>query len=358
MKKIILLLLLVIVTATAYKLYGPGSGKPPMPTPQVVVFKAGTQIVTDQVEALGTAKSNESIDITPTVTETIAEIRFEDGQRVEQGDIIALLDQQEERAQLGAAKARLTENERELARLQTLLANKAAARRDYDERATLKEITQQEIKEIEARIENRTLRAPFDGVLGVRRLSVGALVQPGDLITTLDDVSSIKLDFTVPAIHIDMLAPGLTVKATSDAIRDKVFEGVIDSVNSRIDPVTHSVLVRALLPNKDGLIRPGLLMQVQLLNDQHEALVVPEESVMQRQSKHYLTLVVEDGTIEEREVHIGIRANGGVEITQGLKPGEQVVVRGMGNVRAGQKVTIQESWDTMKDSQFTPSPES
>jgi len=356
-KKTFFIVILAVAALIAYKFLHGGGGRPPMPTQPVVTLSAGKETVHDSVEALGTANANESIDITATVTETISEIRFQDGQHVKKGDIIVLLDQQEETAQLGAARAQLAENERELGRLKNLRANRAASQRDYDERATMRDVTLQQIKEIEARIEDRTLRAPFAGQLGVRRLSVGALVRPGDLITTLDDENAIKLDFTVPALYIDSLAPGLKVEATSDAIRDKVFEGVIDTVNSRIDPVTHSVLVRALLPNEEGLIRPGLLMQVTLLKDRREVLVVPEESVMQRQSKHYLMIVKDDNTVQEREVQIGIRKNGVVEITRGLQVGEKLIVRGMGSVRDGQQIVVQESWDKMKDSQFESTPE-
>ncbi|MBN67257.1 MAG: efflux transporter periplasmic adaptor subunit [Rickettsiales bacterium] len=323
------------------------------PTPSVIVIEVPTSTLTDTIEALGTANANESVDITANVTETIQSINFEDGQEVAEGDVIALLDQSEEQAQLEAAKAQQRENERELKRLKTLLANKATSKREYDERVTQREVTKQQIKEMEARIEDRTLRAPFDGVLGIRRLSVGALVQPGGLITTLDDVSQIKLDFTVPALALPDLRAGQAVSVIADAYPDRRFEGIIRTVNSRVDPVTHSVLVRAILPNDDGALRPGLLMRVELLRDKRDTILVPEESIIQRQSSHFLKIVGEDNKVEERTVQIGARQPGVVEITDGLSVGELVIVRGIASVRDGQDVTIQDTWTGLRDSQFS-----
>lgn len=304
--------------------------------------------ISDSVESLGTAMANESVDITANVTETISEIDFSDGQEVTKGDVIARLSQQEEAAQLAAAQARQKENRRELDRLNTLLKNKAAAQREYDERLTLIEVTKQEVEAIDARIADRTLRAPFDGVLGIRRVSVGALVQPGELITTIDDLSSIKLDFTVPSIYLSSLKVGTPIEAKAAGFENRVFRGEVASVNSRIDPVTRSVLVRALIPNEDATLKPGLLMQVTLLKDERQALVVPEESTIQRDNRHFVLVIGDDGAAEERQVQTGVRQPGMLEITDGLAAGEKVVTRGMGTVRAGQKVEIQRLWDEIR----------
>lgn len=302
----------------------------------------------DSVESLGTTQANESIDITPTVTESIAETRFNDGQSVEKGDIIVVLEQREEQAQLNAAKARLEENRRELRRLEELLKNKAAARRDYDERLTLIEVAKREVEEAEARIGDRTLRASFDGVVGIRRMSAGALVQPGQIITTLDDLSRIKLDFTVPSRFLTSLQEGVKINAVSDSMGEKVFTGEVASVNTRIDPVTRSILVRAYLPNEDRMLKPGLLMRVTLMRDEHEGLVVAEESITQRGTRDYLFVVKDDGTVEQREVILGTRRPGMVEVREGLQEGEKVITRGVNVVRVGQKVKIARLWETIR----------
>lgn len=311
----------------------------------LTIYRTG---IFDSVESLGTTQANESIDITPTVTERISDIRFSDGQQVTRGDIIAVLEQDEELAQLEAAKARQLENQRELRRLQELLKNKAAAKRDYDERLTQIEVANREVEEVQARIEDRTLRAPFNGILGIRRLSVGALVQPGQLLTTLDDVSSIKLDFAVPSLFLSSVQPGVAIEAYSNALGNRAFKGEVASVNTRIDPVTRSVLVRALLPNDDGQLRPGLLMRVTLLRNEREGLVTAEESIVQRGREYYVFVIKDDGTVEQRQVTVGTRRPGLAEITQGLAEGEKVIVRGVNVVREGQKVNIAKLWDSIR----------
>lgn len=333
------------------------NGKDPKILP-VEVIAVYEETISDHIESLGTTLANESVNITATVSETLAEINFDDGKWVEKGYVIARLSQLEEQAQLAAAQARLRENRRELKRLQTLLKNQAAAQREYDERLTQIEIAARQIDEIQARIADRTLRAPFDGVLGIRRLSVGALVQPGDMISTIDDLSRIKLDFTVPDIFLSALQKGTPIEARSTALGNAVFRGEIASVNSRIEPVTRAILVRALLPNKDYLLKPGLLMQVTVLKNKRKALVVPEESVIQRQSAHYVLVITPDSIVEERKVTIGVRHPGMVEIRDGLKVGEKVITRGVNVARIGQKVIIGDTWKTIRPPQTDEKPAS
>jgi membrane fusion protein, multidrug efflux system len=332
-----------------YFLLSDGDDASQRKTPPVDVLPVYEETIYDSVESLGTAMANESIAVTANVAETIRDIHFEDGQIVEKGDLIATLSQQEEQAQLAAAQARQRENSRELKRLQTLLKNKAAAQREYDERLTQIEVTKQEIEEIDARIADRTMRAPFTGVTGIRNVSVGALVQPGDVITTLDDISQIKLDFTVPSIYLDSLQVGVPIEALRDGIDSTTFSGSIYSINNRIDPVTRSVLVRAIVPNDDGLLKPGLLMRVTLLRNERKALIVPEESIIQRNDDHYVLVVPEGGGfVEEREVQTGMRRPGIVEVTEGLSVGEHIITRGVNMVSDGQDVTIGTVWDEIR----------
>lgn len=346
MKRLLWIAILTVLALVIYNwLSGDESGRGERATLPVTVVSAYKTAIFDTVEALGTANANESIEITTNATETISEIHFDDGQYVAKGDIIAVLEQGEEQAQLRGAQAQLKEHERELKRLGDLFKQKAAAKREYDERETLVEVTRQQLKEISARVEERTLRAPFEGVLGIRRLSVGSLVQPGDIITTLDDVDPIKLDFAVPDIYLSSLMSGLPIEARSTSYGDKVFEGEIATVNSRVDPATRSVLVRAIVPNPEGVIKPGVLMKVTLLKDTREALVIPEEATTQRQQKQFVMVVnAESYKVEEREITPGIRKNGLLEVLDGVAEGEFVIVRGIQQVSAGQAVEIKEIW--------------
>ncbi len=314
------------------------------PLPPVFVTTASEGTVYDSVDAIGTAFSNESVNISSNVTEVLREVLFVDGQEVVKGDILVVLEQREQQAQLDAARARMEQDKRELARLEGLLAEKAVPRQDYDTRLTMLEVTKQEMAEAEARVAFRTIRAPFDGVLGVRLISPGALVQPGDLITTLDDISPIKLDFTVPSTYLSALKPGVEIEAIADALDNRVFRGQIESVNTRVDPVTRSVLVRAILPNDDHVLKPGLLLKVTLIKNERTSVILPEETLMQRQEDHFALVVGDDNKVEQRKVSVGARRPGKVEITEGLKTGERVIVRGVNRVRDGQLVEVAETW--------------
>lgn len=299
-------------------------------------------VMYDRIEALGTAFANESAAITSTVTERVVAIHFEDNQVVRKGDPIVTLSQQEVQAARDAAVEQLAEHQRELNRLESLVQNQSVARQSYDQRKTLLRITQQRIKELEARLQDRSIRAPFNGVLGLRKISVGALVQPGDLITTIDDISRIKLDFAVPETYLSLLAPGAAVSATSRILGGRFFEGTVAGIDTRVDPATRSVVVRALLPNPDRALKPGMLLTVTLSKNERRSLLVPEEAIVPFQRRTFVWVVdsAAGATVERREVTTGGRRPGVVEILSGLAEGEQVVVRGTDQLRPGSRVVV------------------
>lgn len=348
-KKILIILLLVASAIGGKLLFGAGGdgadgkkGKDDKPVP-VVAAKVIPRMLHDNVEAIGTAFANESLTITANATERLAEIRFTDGQFVHKGDIIAILEQDEEQAELAVAELQLKEHARELGRLKGLLKNKAASQRDVDERQTQVDVAGQQVAGLKARIADRTLTAPFDGVLGIRHLSVGALVQPGDVITTLDDVHEIKLDFSVSATYLNQLSVGMGVEAKSVGLGPRVFSGQVASIDTRVNAATRSVLVRAVLPNSDNTIKPGVLMQVVLLKGERQALVIPEEAVTQRQDNHYVMRIdPQTNTVHEVRVMPGTRRPGILEVVEGLKEGDLIVTRGIEQVKDGGKVEVKE----------------
>jgi membrane fusion protein (multidrug efflux system) len=321
-------------------------------TRPVVALKAYSITINDRIEALGTAGASESADITARSTGKLDSVAFTDGQKVNKGDIIVRLDQGEEQGQLAAARAQLSEHKREIARLEQLLEKRAASVRDLDTRKTQAAIAAANVAEIEARIEDLTIRAPFSGNIGIRRVSPGALVQPGQIITTLDATDPIKLDFTIPATQLKGLAAGTSITAQPDSRPDLTFHGTISALDSHIDPATRSILARAEIANPDGALIPGMLMRVTIMQNERTAVIVPEESVIQKEEKHFLTLIDGEGKAAIRAVTVGSRHDGIVEIREGLEAGEFVIVRGMGFVRSGESVTASETWTTIKDSQF------
>ena len=193
----------------------------------VIVGEARVTHLNDRVEVLGTLRANESVDITATITDTITAIHFEDGQRLNAGDILIEMTSKEEHAQLEEELSTLSEAEKQYNRLTPLVERGAASKSLLDQRIRELATAKARFRAIESRLQDRLILAPFSGVVGLKNISVGALVEPGDVITTLDDDSIMKLDFTVPAIHLASLERGIPIKARSPAYGDRVFEGTV-----------------------------------------------------------------------------------------------------------------------------------
>ncbi|EGV18725.1 efflux RND transporter periplasmic adaptor subunit [Thiocapsa marina] len=315
----------------------------------VVVAQVRSMPWAERVEALGTLKANESVNITANVTETISAIHFDDGQRVSEGDILVELTSVEQHALLDEAAVRAREAERQYERVKALVAQGAASESLLDERKRDLDTARAVLVAIESRLSDRLIKAPFDGVLGLRNVSRGTLVEPADTITTLDDDSFMKLDFTVPSVYMSALEPGLRIEARARAYGDRVFEGVVRGVDSRVDPVTRSIQVRALIPNPARTLKPGLLMRVELLVDPRDALVVPEAAILHEGQEHFVQVVVEGEkglTSERRRILIGARKPGLVEVREGLAEGDRVIEHGHLKVRPGQPVEIAGSTDS------------
>lgn len=310
--------------------------------PPVIVTEARVVQFADRVEALGTLSANESVTISTTITETIRAIHFEDGDRVEAGQLLVELTSGEEDALLLEARSSAAEARRQYERLQALHAQGQAAISLLDERERLWETAEARARSIEARLADRRLRAPFAGVLGLRNVSVGTLVEPGAVVTTLDDDSTMKLDFSIPATFLGILRPGLEVTATTRAWPGRDFSGRLTAIDSRIDPVTRAIRVRARLPNPDAALRPGMLMEVELSALPRENVSLPEEALLPVADRQYVFVVdrADGNRVERREVKIGARRPGEVEVLSGLRAGEFVITHGTTRVQAGEQVTI------------------
>ena len=315
-------------------------GEPPAATP-VFVTKAEIQSIEDRIEALGTLRANESVELTASVTEIVTAISFDDGDRVKAGDVLVEMTSDEEHAQLEEARVTVDEAKRQYRRIKSLRAQQSASESQLDEQRRVWEASRARLTAIESRLADRLVRAPFTGVVGLRNVSIGALVTPGDLITTLDDDSVMKLDFPVPAVYLGVVRSGMPVKAVTRAWQGRIFEGSVKSIDSRVDPVTRTVIIRALLSNSDHALRPGMLMQVELFSAQRQAIVLPEECLIAKGKEHFVFVVsAEDNTVQRRQVRIGVRRPGQVEVVEGLTVGELVITDGTLKVRPGSQVSI------------------
>ena len=318
----------------------------------VTVALAATHEFVDVIEAIGTTKANESIELTAKATETIGALNFEGGQKVEAGFVVAELTSREQSADLAAARAELNEAKLNFDRVNDLSLKGFSTKAQLDQATAARDSAAAKVRSLESRVTDRLIKAPFAGVLGLRRVSVGSLVKPGDIITTLDDISLIKVDFTVPEVFLGALVVGMPIRGGVEAYPSRAFEGKVVGIDTRIDPVSRSVAVRAEISNQDGVLRSGMLMTVAVLKNQRVALAVAEQSLVPLDDKQYVYVVMPDMKAERREVKIGTRIPGVVEILGGLKVGDKVVVDGTIRLRPGADVKIAEpkqSEHTSKD---------
>jgi membrane fusion protein (multidrug efflux system) len=303
----------------------------------VMLAPVRSERLSQKLEALGNARANESVDVSSKTSNIVTAVRFRDGESVKRGQVLVQLDDAQTRADVATAQAVLTESESQYNRSRELMNTQALSKSSFDQLEGTVKANRSRLAAANARLEDTVIRAPFSGRVGLRRVSVGTLISPGDVITTLDDTSVIKLDFSVPENLLATLREGLSVHATAPAFPGRAFAGTVASIDSRVDVNTRSVTVRALLANEDGALKPGMFLNVSLAKDEREALVIPEEALTPEAERQYV-FVVADGRASRREVRIGGRSPGSVEVLAGLKAGEQVVVEGTQKIRDGAEV--------------------
>ena len=291
------------------------------------------------VEALGTANANESVMLTAQKSDIVQSIEFDDGDLVEKGQLLIKLSDREERARLNELDINLQEAKRQLKRIDNLAQKSVASKQLLDEKEANVKALKAQLEVAKAQLEELELRAPFSGLLGVRQVSLGALVMPGDLIATLDDLHIIKMDFTIAESHLPSVRKGQQVSATSAAYPGETFEGEISSIASRVDPVTRAIQIRAIIDNKDLKLRPGMLLQINLEKDILNTLTLPEGALVPIEDKQFV-FVIKGDKVERQEVKVGLRKPGIAQITSGLKEGDQVVIEGALRLREGSVVNV------------------
>jgi membrane fusion protein (multidrug efflux system) len=292
------------------------------------------------VEAVGTARARESIEVRPKTTERVTAIRFSEGQHVDANAVLVELGDAEARAAVAAARARLVDSQAKHARGKDLFENHLISESELESLSAQRDADQAALDAAEARLADTVVRAPFAGYVGLRRVSMGALVSPAVIITTLDDTDTIKLDFDIPETVLSLVGVGFPVIARSAAWPEHTFEGSVSSIDTRVDPVSRTVTVRALVPNRDLLLRPGMFLTVELLRPDVTALLVPEQAIVPEQSRQFVLVVGDDNVVEKREVQIGRRRPGAVEIVGGLDAGEVVVAEGTQKALPGSTVNV------------------
>jgi len=345
-KTITTLVVLAVAALAAYVWLGAGKTTEPAapvavedrPPVAVVVVEAIERQLVDEVEALGTTRAREAVQVTPRISSVITEIRFREGETVAAGEVLVELDNAEERAALAEAEARVIDSRAQFRRARELMASNTVSESQVQQLEATMNADEARLRAAEARFEQTLVRAPFAGRIGLRQVSPGSLVSPGTVITTLDDLSRMRLDFTVPETFLGVLEPGLAIDAESVAFEGRVFSGKVSTIDTRVDPVTRAVTIRAELPNDDGLLKPGMFLTVRLAGQSRARVLVPEAALVPEGDRQHVYLV-RDERSWRTPVVVGRRLVGEVEILDGIKAGDTVVVEGTQKVANGGRVS-------------------
>jgi membrane fusion protein (multidrug efflux system) len=309
---------------------------------KVVTERIELRPLVDEIEALGTARANESVEIRPRFSSLVTRILFEEGQYVAEGDLLLELENSEIRAGLALAEASLSESRSLYNRSKELESTQAISASNLEALLAQVKVDEANVEAARAKLRNTQVRAPFSGRIGLRRVSPGSYVDTDTVITTLDDVRAIKLDFSVPETFVNVIKENMGIVAHSLVFPDREFRGTVASIDTRLDPVSRAVEVRAVIPNDDELLKPGMFMTVGLQRDRGDVLMAPEQAIVPEGSRQYV-FVVSDGQAQKRQVRLGRRIPGYVVVAEGLDPGESVVTEGTHKVRDGVPVETLEA---------------
>jgi len=327
----------------AWSVYGPApddvaSRGQSRPAP-VELARATPRTIARTVEAVGTTRARQSVEIVPEADGRVVEIAITPGKPVKKDEVLVRLDDAIERANLAEAEARVTEQSQALARVRQLRETNAVSQATLEDTVARLAEARADLDRARRRLEDRVITAPFAGIVGLAEIDTGARVDAGDMITRLDDLSEVIVEFALPETLFADVRKGLRVTAASAAFPGRSFEGRIVAVDSRIDPVSRAFRTRAVIPNPDRTLPAGMFMSLRLTLSESEKLTVPEEAVVFEAAQTYV-FTVSDGTARRQPVETGQRRNGIVAIEGGIAAGTEVIVRGLQRVRDGKPVTV------------------
>lgn len=328
-----------------------GSAGAPAEAVPVVVAQVEEVEFADVITAAGNARAKESVAVTSKVADIIKQVLFDSGDHVEAGQVLAELVDTEERAAANEVRTTLVEAERKHARMAELAESGYVAAQMRDEAESDAKRAAAQLVAVEARMTDRRIRAPFAGVVGLRNVTAGERIDTDTVIATLNDVSVIKVDFAAPERFLSTIEPGQRLSARVAAYPDELFHGQVTSIDNQVDRASRSVTVRAEIPNDDGRLVPGMLLGVEVHRDERRRPAIPESALMRQADQAYVYVVEEGGgdgegqVARRRDVEVGLRANGRVEILTGVRAGELVVADGTHRTRDGAMVRVSEQRD-------------
>jgi membrane fusion protein (multidrug efflux system) len=309
------------------------------PSSPVEVAAASAKTLSDDITAVGSLLSDESVQIAAETSGRVAEIKFTEGDVVTAGTVLIKLDDALISAQVEDAEARLTLAKANYERAASLRKSGTASQTTLDTAQSELSIQQAVYDLIKTQHEKLSIKAPFPGVLGFRTISPGAYVTAGTPLVNLEKIDQLKVNFSVPEFYLSKLAVGQKIEISADALPGTRFEGAVYAIDPAIDVNGRAIKVKATLANRDGKLRPGLLARITVKGAPRTAVTIPESALVSR-GNDFLVYKTDNGKAKETKVRAGRRENGFVEILDGVEIGQQVVIAGQARLRDGVNVEI------------------
>ncbi|VXC35372.1 Efflux transporter periplasmic adaptor subunit [Pseudomonas sp. 8AS] len=306
--------------------------------PLVEVTQPERSLVRDELITFGSLRSDESTVIRPELGGRLAAVHFREGEAVKAGELLVSLDDAIARAELAQARANLDLAEKSFQRTQLLFKRGASNAQAQDEAQSQQQAARASLALAQARLDKTQIRAPYDGVLGLRQVSVGDYLSAGQDLVNLEVLDPLKVDFRVPQKAVSQVHIGQAIELSLDAYPGERFKGAIIALNPRLDEVGRSQAIRAQVANQDQRLKPGQFVKVSvILAERPQALLIPEEAVMPMGQLLFVNLVV-DGKVERRQIRIGQRLRGKAEVVEGLQGDETLISAGWQKVAPGREV--------------------
>jgi membrane fusion protein, multidrug efflux system len=303
----------------------------------VDIIRIAPQPFRETLSATGSLVAREAVQLQAERPGVVREISFVEGKLMSAGEVLVSIDDSELQAQLTRARAQLSLAASAEARQRTLLQSKGISAAEFDESRAAHDVAKAEVKLIEAQIAKTKIRAPFDGIAGLRNISVGSYLTAGTTICTFQDVKSLKIDFSLPERYLPYLRPGQNVTFRV-AGRSENFTAAIAAIEPAVDVQTRTLLIRATVPNEETRLLPGSFAEVEVtLEEVKDAILIPAIALMPGLQQPTVFLH-RNGEVEQRKVLAGLRTSDAVQILEGLKPGDELITSGILQIRPGLKV--------------------
>ncbi|BDC83372.1 efflux RND transporter periplasmic adaptor subunit [Aeromonas hydrophila] len=335
---LVLACLSLLISAGWYYRHSAPAGKP---QPRQVNIRSQTvsqSLAEPSIKLVSKLAANRSVVISPEVTGRIVKIAVRSGQQVKQGDVLIALDAGKQQAELAEQSASVRDESRKLRDMRRLVARGAITTSELEGQEATVAQAQARADAAKYELSLRTLLAPFDGSVSLIDLSEGALVNSGDTLLHLDELAKLRLDLAVPERYLSLLRPGMAVTATSSAWPDQSFRGVLETLDSRVSNDTQNIKARVIIPNPDGQLRPGMLLNVELSLPPQKMTLIPAQSVEYAGEQRFVYRLEPNGKVKRVPVVLGDTHGEEVWVTEGLKVGDRIVVEGLVNLRDGVSV--------------------